>query len=154
MKKVFIIAISFLLISCFTEPKKMEEKVSKIENVIIEKEIAEDKDTLPSQIESSINGEDYAKSITVKTFDSKCKIYNHYDGCGSYFASTKEDFYAGDKNVFYGTLLGKEGAEIELLINDKIEKLIFVEKEKADFKVYYKYANSEHEATMELKKRR
>ncbi len=152
MKKLLILILCFLFISCFTEPKKAEEKPDKIENVIVEKEVEEIKDTLPIPIESNMTGEDFAKRILIKTFDSKSEIYNHYDGCGCYFASTEEDFYAGDKNVFYGTLLGEEGSDIELLINDKIEKLIFDSKEKTDSEVYYKYTNSQHEAIIKLKK--
>ncbi|WP_026710758.1 hypothetical protein [Flavobacterium filum] len=152
MKKRLIVISSFLFISCFTEPKKAEEKEDKIENVIVEKEVEEIEYAQPLQIESKISGEDFAKSILIKTFDSNSEIYNHYDGCGCYFASTKEDFYAGDKNVFFGTFLGEKDSNIELLINDKTERLFFDGKDEVDSEVYYKYTNSQHEALIKLKK--
>ena len=88
--------------------------------------------------------------LFLETFDSNSEITSHYDGCGCYFSTTKDGFIAGNKNVFYGTILGEESSEIELIIEGKIEKLLFKEKQKVGLDNYYKYANSKHIASIKL----
>lgn len=149
MKKV-VLLLSLTLISCFTEPKKQETIKTNVDNAVFKNKSDEIIDNLSSPISSNQTVEDIVDNLFLETFDSQSEIINHYDGCGCYFSRNKDDFLSGNKNVFFGTFLGEQGSEIELIINNKIEKLTFVKKQKVEFKIYYKYSNSQHIATMEL----
>lgn len=138
--------------SCFTEPKKEETNTPKIEILEPKKQVVNTQDTLLKETKPTTKVEDIIDNMLVETFDYTSEIINHYNGCVCNFSTTRESFIDGKMIVFYGNTLGTENSSIEIMINNKIERLYFVKKENADDKVYYRYSNSEHEATMELKK--
>lgn len=150
MKNVITILFSILLISCFSEPKKEVQKETYTPVTSDNKPTDSVVDSLPSTRDEDINIKEYVDNLFLETFDSNSEITSHYDGCVCYFSTTKDGFIAGNKNVFYGTILGEESSEIELIIEGKIEKLLFKEKQKVGLDNYYKYANSKHIASIKL----
>lgn len=149
MKKVFLIIISFLFISCFTEPKK-EEKIIE-NNTETNYEYKEDKafDSDSFQDSAAANPtyqvEKEHDKLPLETFESSSDIYSHYEGCGCYFSTDKDNFIAGKKYVFFGDLLGKEGNSIELIIDGKIEKLFYEgSKKTSETQLVFAYSNNNH----------
>lgn len=146
MKKAFTLILSFLLVSCFTEPKKEENK-TEIEYEEPEYDYGkteEESDSLaiPVEIVEEVKKD---KTIPLQTFDVNSRIYSDYDGCGCYFSIDKDNYIAGKKFVFFGELLGKEGNSIELIIDDKIEKLYYEgSKKTSDTQLVFAYSNSNH----------
>jgi hypothetical protein len=159
MKNIFIILISFLFTSCFIEPKKIENEVQKNENDILKNEdfisnekFLEKNKTLDSIFKPMPGVDEYLyEDFYLKQFDLSSEITKHYSGCGCYFSNNKKNYISRNKNVFFGTILGNEGSNIELIIEKKIVKLFFIKEEKYESEIYYKYANSKHEATIKLK---
>lgn len=156
MKNLFVISFCILLISCFSEPKK-EIKNNYYDKQIIEKQKENKYNNIPKTDSSyklkyrPIEGTN--NYITLETFENDSKIYSDYEGCGCYFSIDKDNFIADKKYVFFGEILGKNGNSIELIIDNKIEKL-FCEgsKETSNNRFVTTYSNSKHLVAIALKR--